>query len=298
MMGFFSRLGKAVITLFNIIGTVIFWIIELPGVIRQLPSIIREGVSGVDMNGIMERVHERTRGLAREINTGQDEEIQEILEEARNHNIDIPRDDAPIIIKSQGFDPSEKENAVLKLQIAASLFIIASIVYVFNFISIIIFVPVALILVALVVYILYRQIRVMYPADFEAYRDFFFMYMAVGLVIIIVSGNPFLTMAFPFLFFPSLTIFIFAVLAAAAVFLIFRIRYVRDYTFGEVIDAGENTSYVRVDYDIRSNVKPDVYIVENNGFDVRVHDTVKLAVDGSIMSMRGNRPIRIIGVEE
>lgn len=296
-MDFFSRLGSAVIALFNIMGTVIFELVRLPGRMRRAASGLREGLSRVEVDEIRDKIHDKTRTIGERIPVQRDEEVREILEEARNHDIRIPEDDAPIIIRTPQFDPAEKENAVLKLQIAASLFIIISIVYVFNFISILVFLPAALLLIALLLYILYRQIRVMYPGDFEAYRDFFLMYVAVGVVIILVSGNSALTMAFPFVFFPALTTLLFAVIAVAAVFLIFRVRYVRDYTFGEVIEVGENTSYVRVDYDIRSNVKPDVYIVENNGFHVDVHDTVKLAVEGSVMSMRGNRPVRIIGVE-
>ncbi|MDI9617594.1 DUF2101 family protein [Methanothermobacter sp.] len=296
-MSFFSRLGSAVITLFTLIGTAIFGIIRLPAKIRSMTSNLRKGISDVDVDEVKRRIRDRAESIGERIPAQHDEEVQEILEEARNHDIKISQDDAPIIIKARRFDPAEKENAVLKLQLTASGFIVLSIIYVFNFISLLVFMPAALILLGLLLYILYRQIRVMYPGDFEAYRDFFFMYVGVGLVIIFVSGNSAITMAFPFVFFPALTTLLFAVLAVAVVFLIFRIRYVRDYTFGEVIETGENTSYVRVDYDIRSNVKPDVYIVENGGFDVKVGDTVKLAVEGSVMSMRGNRPVRITGVE-
>ena len=296
-MSFFSRLGSAVITLFTLIGSAIFGIIRLPSKIRSMTSDLRKGISEVDVEDVKRRIRDRAESIGERIPAQQDEEVQEILEEARNHDIKIPEDDAPIIIRTGRFDPAEKETAVLKLQLTASGFIVLSIIYVFNFISLLVFMPAALILLGLLLYILYRQIRVMYPGDFEAYRDFFLMYVAVGVVIILVSGNSALTMAFPFVFFPALTTLLFAVLAVAVVFLIFRIRYVRDYTFGEVIETGENTSYVRVDYDIRSNVKPDVYIVENGGFDVNVGDTVKLAVEGSVMSMRGNRPVRITGVE-
>lgn len=296
-MSFFSRLGSAVITLFTLIGTAIFGIIRLPSKIRSMTSDLRKGISEVDVDNVKRRIRDRAESIGERIPAHQDEEVQEILEEAKNHDIKIPEDSAPIIIKAGRFDSAEKENAVLKLQLTASGFIVLSIIYVFNFISLIVFMPAALILLGLLLYILYRQIRVMYPGDFEAYRDFFLMYVAVGVVIIFVSGNSALTMAFPFVFFPALTTLLFAVLAVAVVFLIFRIRYVRDYTFGEVMETGENTSYVRVDYDIRSNVKPDVYIVENGGFDVKVGDTVKLKVEGSVLSMRGNRPVRITGVE-
>ncbi|MDP3622466.1 MAG: DUF2101 family protein [Methanobacteriaceae archaeon] len=53
-----------------------------------------------------------------------------------------------------------------------------------------------------------------------------------------------------------------------------------------------------MDYDIRSNVKPDMYIVENNGFNVSENEMVKLEIDGSIFNMKGNRPFKVIGKVE
>jgi uncharacterized membrane protein len=75
-------------------------------------------------------------------------------------------------------------------------------------------------------------------------------------------------------------------------------KYHRNYTFGEIIEAGNNTSHVKVDYDIRSNVKPDIYIVENNGFDVVEQEMVKIEIDGSAFNMKGNRPSKVIGKVE
>jgi uncharacterized membrane protein len=78
------------------------------------------------------------------------------------------------------------------------------------------------------------------------------------------------------------------------VFLIFRIKYSRDFTFGRVVEAGEKTAYVKVDYDIRSNVKPDLYIVDNL-YGAKTGDDVKLKVDGNIIS-GGNKPVSILAV--
>ena len=69
--------------------------------------------------------------------------------------------------------------------------------------------------------------------------------------------------------------------AVLAVFLIFRLRYYRNFTFGTVIEGGKNTAYVKVEYDIRSNVKPDIYIVENNVGAVE-GDYVKLQLEAKI----------------
>jgi uncharacterized membrane protein len=101
-------------------------------------------------------------------------------------------------------------------------------------------------------------------------------------------------MAFSFEFFPSLSLLIFALIAVAVIFLIFRIRYSRDFTFGKVLEAGENTAYVKVDYDIQANVKPDLYIVDNH-YGAKTGDDVKLKVDGKIIS-GGNKPVGIIAI--
>lgn len=261
-MGFFSSLGEIVITLFRLLGTIILELVKLPERIR----------SG-DVKWKIPRIRfETPQRTPKETTSETDEKPTSIVD----------------------FDPAEKENTVLKLQISAAAFIITSILYAFNIITLLIFLIVGIILILLIAYILYYQIRIMYPDDFSAYRDFFLMYIAVGFLIIIVANNPLIYSLFSFTFLPSLGVLIFALIAVAAIFIIFRMRYYRDYTFGEVIEVGDNTSQVRVDYDIRSNVKPDIYIVENNNFKVKEHDIVKLSIETSIFR-GGNKPKKIIG---
>jgi uncharacterized membrane protein len=101
-------------------------------------------------------------------------------------------------------------------------------------------------------------------------------------------------MAFSLSYFPSLTILIFAIIAVALVYLIFRIRYHRDFTYGVIIETGERMAYVKVEYDIRSNVKPDIYVVEND-YGALEGATVKLKTEQKILSSTGNKPIRVIG---
>ena len=273
-MRFFSKLGGMLIAFFNLLGTFILGLGKLPEKIKkiEIEEIIKKGTKSESIKFKAKRVME---------------DVKEIGDRS-------PEDSAPII-KSMHFDPAEKENAVLRLQVSAAAFIIASIIYSFNIIPLFLFIIIGAVLIFLVYYILYNQIRVMYPADFNAYRDFFLMYIAVGFLIIIIANNPAFYSLFSFTFLPSIGILIPALIAVAAIFIIFRIIYHRDYTFGEVIEAGENTSQVRVDYDIRSNVKPDIYIVENNNFKVKEHDIVKLAIETSIFNARGNKPTKIIG---
>ncbi|BAW31248.1 conserved hypothetical protein [Methanothermobacter sp. MT-2] len=261
-MGFFSSLGDIVIAIFRLLGTLVLELVKLPERIRS--GNVKEKISGIKLE-----IPRRTPTVKEK------KSFKEPISETLH------------------FDPGEKENTVLKLQISAAAFIITSILYAFNMISLIIFLVVGIILILLIAYILYYQIRIMYPDDFQAYRDFFLMYIAVGFLIIIVANNPLIYSLFSFTLLPSLGVLIVALIAVAAIFIIFRIRYYRDYTFGEVIEVGENTSQVRVDYDIRANVKPDIYIVENNNFNVKEHEIVKLSIESSLF--RESKPKKIIG---
>jgi uncharacterized membrane protein len=85
--------------------------------------------------------------------------------------------------------------------------------------SIIIYGILGILIVAYTLYILFNRVKLMYGPEFPAYRDFFLMYIAVGIILVIVGNNTNLLMAFSFSFFPSLTILIFAVVAVVAVYL-------------------------------------------------------------------------------
>lgn len=135
----------------------------------------------------------------------------------------------------------------------------------------------------------------MYPVDFNAYRDFFSMYILAGIILVLVGSNPNFVMAFSFEFFPYLTILIFAVILSIAVFLIFRIRYHRDYTYGTVIETGDKMAYVKVEYDICSNVKPDMYFVDNQCGAVEGQE-VKLKIKEKLLSTNGNKPVSIMEI--
>lgn len=102
-------------------------------------------------------------------------------------------------------------------------------------------------------------------------------------------------MAFSFQFFPHLTVLIFAVIFAAAVFLIFRIRYHRDYTYGTVIETSKNMAYVKIEYDICSNVKPDMYFVDNK-YGASEGDSVKIQIEEKLLSRNGNKPVNILEI--
>lgn len=310
-MKFFSKFGDIIVTVFSYTGAVVIAIIRLPTTIRELdlkrsgPEKIKETVQKIDTDEIGDRISQITNKVDEKYSDYTSKSHQTTPESTTEFKQDFVADideseidDGPIIIKSINVDSKEKESTVLKLQIASGAFIVASVLFVFNFMAFYIYALIGILLGAFIYYTLYYKIKVMYPQDFNAYRDFFLLYVVVGLVLVIVGGNSNITMSFPYQFFPSFSLLLFAVISVAAVFLVFRIRYHRNYTFGEIIEAGKNTSQVKVDYDIRSNVKPDIYIVENNGYDISVHEMVKLEIDGSTFNMKGNRPSKVIGKVE
>jgi len=117
----------------------------------------------------------------------------------------------------------------------------------------------------------------------------------VGVIIVLVSGNSSLVMAFSFQALPSLSILIYAIIAVIAVFLIFRMKYYRNYTYGTVLEAGKNTAHIKIEYDIRSNVKPDIYLVENK-IGAQDGDKVKIKIEDKVINTGGNKPLEIMEV--
>ena len=201
---------------------------------------------------------------------------------------DDKESDSGVIMIGGAFTSEEKERTILILQILSAAFVVVSILSIFNFISFIIYLILGVIIVGYILYLLYNKVRLMYRNDFPAYRDFFLMYIAVGIILVLLNTNSNFVMAFSFQSLPSLSVLIFAIVAVIAVFLIYRIRYYRNFTYGTVIEGGKNTAYVKVEYDIRSNVKPDIYIVENTVGAVE-GELVKLKLEEKLLSTSGNR---------
>jgi uncharacterized membrane protein len=290
-MDIFSKLGHYIIKLFSLIGTIILAIPKIPDKLRNFDS--RDIKERIDTDNIKENISRIREDAAI------DEKISRITNSETNKRSENSStesqddDDSGIIMIGGAFTAEEKERTVLFLQLLAALFIVLSILSIFNFISVLIYVPLGIVIIGYMIYLLYYRIKFMYKSDFNAYRDFFLMYIAVGIILFLVNNNSSLVMSFSFQLLPSLTVLIFAVVAVLAVFLIFRIRYYRNFTYGKVIEGGKNTAYVKVEYDIRSNVKPDIYIVENH-VGAMEGETVKLQLEEKLLSMSGNRPISII----
>ncbi len=300
-MGIFAKFGDLIIKLFSFVGMLILSIPKIPEKIRNInTSRIRDKIGTESVKGNISRIRNEVGGVkdtySRE-NYSRPEHARTSGEPGAHLEDSGDLKDPGVILISGTYTSEEKERTILILQIASAAFIVVSIFYVFNFLSLILFLILGGLIGAFVIYILYNRVTKMYRRDFNAYRDFFLLYLAVGIVIVLVSSNPNLTMAFSFQSLPSLSVLIYAIIAVAAVFLIFRIKYHRNYTFGTVLEAGENTAHVKVEYDIRSNVKPDIYLVENRPGAV-TGDIVKLKIEEKIISTGGNKPLEILEVYE
>jgi uncharacterized membrane protein len=294
-LGIFAKFGDFIIKLFSFVGMLILSIPKIPEKIRNInTSGIRDKIDTESVKGNISRIRSEVGGVK---DTYSRENYSRPEHARTSGESGAHLEDPGVILISGTYTSEEKERTILILQIASAAFIVVSIFYVFNFLSLILFLILGGLIGAFVIYMLYNRVTKMYRRDFNAYRDFFLLYLAVGIVIVLVSSNPSLTMAFSFQSLPSLSVLIYAIIAVVAVFLIFRIKYHRNYTFGTVLEAGENTAHVKVEYDIRSNVKPDIYLVENRPGAV-TGDTVKLKIEEKIISTGGNKPLEILEVYE
>lgn len=287
----FNKIGEFILRFFSLIGAVILAIPKIPQILQN--SISRERVKEkIDTKNLKDNVSKVKDNLKI------DEKVSKITNERISSKETTPRrkeekSDSDVIFISAPFTSKEKEDTIFRLQLLSAGFLILSVVCLFNFLSIIIYGILAIILGGYILYVLFNRVKVMYGPEFPAYRDFFLMYLAVGIVLVLVGTNSNLVMAFSWSFFPSLTLLIFSIIAVAVVYLLFRMRYHRDFTYGVVIETGEKMAYVKVEYDIRSNVKPDIYIVENN-YGALNGDVVKLKTEKKILSNSGNKPIYIM----
>jgi uncharacterized membrane protein len=287
-MGFFNRFGTIIIKFLSLLGALILFIPKIPEKIRNVNSEeIRQKIDSDKIKNNISKIAPKKNG--KETSAVSSKEQSEPKKVGKYSEAS----ESEIIFISAHFTSEEKENTIFRLQILSAFFLVLSILFLLNFLSIILYGIISAAVIIYILYTLFNRVRVMYGPDFPAYRDFFLMYIAVGIILVLVGSNPNLVLAFSFQFLPSLTILIFAVILVIAVFLIFRIKYYRHYTYGKVIETGKNIAYVKVDYDIRSNVKPNTYAVDNS-YGARDGDTVKLKIEDKIFSSGGNKPVSVI----
>jgi uncharacterized membrane protein len=292
-MSFFNKIGHYIINIFNFVGMLILAIPKIPNKLQNFDSNEFKGrIDTENLKDNISRIRDDVGFDDKISRITSNENIKQTLKKTVNPGITQDSDSDIIMIKG-AFTSEEKERTVLTLQLLSAAFVVVSILSIFNFISFILYLIIGVVIVGYILYLLYNKVKLMYRHDFPAYRDFFLMYIAVGIILVILNTNSNFVMAFSFTLLPALSVLIFAIVGVIAVFLIYRIRYYRNFTYGTVIEGGKNTAYVKVEYDIRSNVKPDIYIVENRVGAVE-GEVVKLKLEEKLMSMSGNKPIRII----
>lgn len=293
-MKLFAIFGDLIIRMFNFVGKLI---LEIPNIPNRLRGVNTDNIKEkVDTDAIKNNISRIKNDTRIQENISKISKVN-ITETRRNEKInDNTEEISPKVQIEQlsgDFTSEEKERTVFILQIVSGAFLVISMLFIFNFLSLIIYGILGVILVAYILYTLFNKIKLMYTSDFNAYRDFFLMYVVVGLVLVIIGSNSNFMMSYSFEYLPSLSVLIFALIAVIAVFLIFRIKYHRNFTYGTVIETGKKTAYVKVEYDICSNVKPDIYIVDNS-YGANDGDKVKLQIEEKLLSMNGNKPSTII----
>jgi len=175
------------------------------------------------------------------------------------------------------------EYVMLKAQIAIVALFASAVVYIaFPQTQIIAF----LLICAFSAYALYlalTQLKRAFERDYPAYRSFVIMCIGIAWAFFLVLEylpnkfeSPYAVTV------PALA----AVGLAFLAFVAFRLKYGRNYTYGVVQGVSRGKAMVKVGYDLRSNVKSDVYTVESFA-KIAKGDRVKLSVERPMLGLRG-----------
>jgi len=85
-----------------------------------------------------------------------------------------------------------------------------------------------------------------------------------------------------------------AIVFVFVAFTAFRLKYGRSFTYGTVEEIRDKRAVVRVSYDICSNVKSGLYVVESFA-KVKRRDLVKISVERPMLGLRGAKVRVILG---
>ncbi|MEE8400903.1 MAG: DUF2101 family protein [Candidatus Hydrothermarchaeaceae archaeon] len=184
-----------------------------------------------------------------------------------------------------------KDYVVLKAQTATLIFLMSSVVFVFGFLS---FKNLAFLFIVFGAYSLHItlvQLKEHFSGDYPAYKMFFLSYLAISVLLVVVKlAKPTVKIVFP-LFHLLLLSMVFV----GAVSFLFKRKFGRTYTLGRVLKSGDEI-VVKVNYDLRSGVKPGVHTFENK-LKAKEGDHVKLLVESSRFNLRGSRVVGLMPVE-
>ncbi len=186
------------------------------------------------------------------------------------------------------------EYVMLKAQLAILSLFVAAVIYIALLpAEIFIFTPLLLALSAYLVYLTATQLKHAFKRDYPAYRSFVIMCVAIAWVFVLAlrhSPIEFSIEALHLALIPPLAAMGFVFVAFAA----FRLKYGRNFTYGTVEEFRGKRAVVRVSYDICSNVKSGLYVVESFA-KIKRGDLVKISVERPMLGLRGAKVKAILG---
>ena len=178
------------------------------------------------------------------------------------------------------------EYVMFKAQLTILLLFVVAVIYIALLPGeVIVFIPFLLALSAYLIYLAATQLRHAFERDYPAYRSFVAMCVAIVWVFVLAlrySPIEFSLEAIHLVLIPPLVAIVFVFVAFAA----FRLKYGRSFTYGTVEEVQGRRAAVRVSYDICSNVKSGLYLVESFAR-VRKGNQVKLSVERPMLGLRG-----------
>jgi len=174
-----------------------------------------------------------------------------------------------------------KDFVILETQMMVLLLFVASMAFVFDLLSLKGFVPIGALLGLCSAALIQREVRKEFAEDFKAYQEFFYSYISISLLLAAVKAVKPNVNAFT----PYLHLVIISLIAVAVLSVGFKRRHGRDYTFGRVLKGGKIAT-VKVNYDIRANVKPGIHKIER-GKGLKKGAKVKLEVEQGFLNLKG-----------
>lgn len=185
------------------------------------------------------------------------------------------------------------EYIMLKAQLVIlALFVTAVIYVVFLRAKTFIFIPTLLALSAYLIYLTATQLRRAFERDFPAYRSFMGMILALAWILVGLRHVPieFSLEEIHLTLIPPLV----AIVSVAVAFTAFKLKYGRNFTYGRIKEIRGRRAVVQVGYDICSNVKSGLYVVESFA-KVKRGDLVKISVERPMLGLRGAKVKAILG---
>lgn len=183
------------------------------------------------------------------------------------------------------------EYVMLKLQLYLILLFLLAVLY------LVLLPPPLLFLVPMISLTLYllhlslTQLRRAFREDYAAYLSFSLLGLSFAWLLLTLRLWPpnLLTEPYPSLLLPLALILLFLLSYS-----LHRWKYGREFTYGVVEEVRGRRAMVRVGYDLRSNVKPGVYLLESL-VPVRRGERVRVSVERGLFGMRGSTPRFVLG---